>query len=316
MKKALVAGAQGERVAHRQGHDRRGLQGDGFAQASVRRARSVATKLKILDHLEEWLIAFLIGAATLLIFVAVAAPLRRRRSDPGRAGRAAQDRPVVGAGALHLHVRVDGEVRRRLRRAHRHPRRRRRHDQPAAAATRDGSTCCSACSPARSSPASSARWAPTFVWDIAHTDSVSPDLEVPKWIVYLCIPLGSYLMCFRFLQVAWSFLRTGELPHHDVAHVEGIEAEDLNLRRCRTSPGRCQPGRPVMSAAAPGCRLPDRAGRRCCRSSSSGCPWGSSSRASKSRTPGSSSRSCSASCSPACRSRSRSASRCSPTSSR
>jgi hypothetical protein len=37
-----------------------------------------------------------------------------------------------------------------------------------------------------------------FVWDIAHTSSVSPDLEVPKWIVYLCIPLGSYLMCFRF----------------------------------------------------------------------------------------------------------------------
>ncbi len=69
----------------------------------------------------------------------------------------------------------------------------------------------------------------TFVWDIAHTDSVSPDLELPKWIAYLCIPLGSYLMCFRFLQVAWSFARTGELPHHDVAHVEGIEAvEDIN----------------------------------------------------------------------------------------
>jgi C4-dicarboxylate transporter DctQ subunit len=70
----------------------------------------------------------------------------------------------------------------------------------------------------------------TFVWDIAHTDSVSPDLEVPKWIVYMCIPLGSYLMCFRFLQVAWSFARTGELPHHDVAHVEGIEeVEDMNV---------------------------------------------------------------------------------------
>jgi C4-dicarboxylate transporter DctQ subunit len=67
-----------------------------------------------------------------------------------------------------------------------------------------------------------------FVWDVGHTDSVSPDLELPKWIVYLCIPLGSYLMCFRFLQVAWSFARTGELPHHDVAHVEGIgEAETL-----------------------------------------------------------------------------------------
>ena len=64
----------------------------------------------------------------------------------------------------------------------------------------------------------------TFVWDIGHTDSVSPDLEVPKWIVYMCIPLGSYLMCFRFLQVAWAFFRTGELPHHDVAHVEGIDA--------------------------------------------------------------------------------------------
>jgi C4-dicarboxylate transporter DctQ subunit len=63
----------------------------------------------------------------------------------------------------------------------------------------------------------------SFVWNIAHTDSVSPDLELPKWIVYLCIPLGSYLMCFRFLQVAWSFHKTGELPHHDHGHVEGLE---------------------------------------------------------------------------------------------
>jgi C4-dicarboxylate transporter DctQ subunit len=62
----------------------------------------------------------------------------------------------------------------------------------------------------------------SFTWDIAHTDSVSPDLELPKWIVYLCIPLGSYLMCFRFLQVAVAFWRTGDLPRHDVAHVEGL----------------------------------------------------------------------------------------------
>jgi C4-dicarboxylate transporter DctQ subunit len=55
---------------------------------------------------------------------------------------------------------------------------------------------------------------------------VSPDLELPKWIVYLCIPAGSYLMCFRFLQVALAFARTGQLPHHDVAHVEGLE--DIN----------------------------------------------------------------------------------------
>ena len=67
-----------------------------------------------------------------------------------------------------------------------------------------------------------------FTWEIAQTSSTSPDLEIPKWIVYLCIPLGSYLMCFRFLQVAWHFAKTGELPKHDVAHVEGIETVDLN----------------------------------------------------------------------------------------
>jgi len=31
-------------------------------------------------------------------------------------------------------------------------------------------------------------------------------------------------MCFRFLQVAVAFWRTGDLPRHDVAHVEGIDA--------------------------------------------------------------------------------------------
>ena len=43
----------------------------------------------------------------------------------------------------------------------------------------------------------------------------TPDLEAPTWIVYSAVPLGSYLMCFRFLQVTRAFLRTGELPHHD-----------------------------------------------------------------------------------------------------
>ena len=62
-----------------------------------------------------------------------------------------------------------------------------------------------------------------FVWEMAHTDQVSADMEVPMWIVYLAVPLGSYLMCFRFLQVTWSFVRTGQLPHHDHGHVEGIE---------------------------------------------------------------------------------------------
>src|ERR1700681_151582 len=62
-----------------------------------------------------------------------------------------------------------------------------------------------------------------YVWAIGHTDQVSADLELPLCIVYLCIPFGSYLMWFRFLQVAWSFYKTGELPHHDHGHVEGLE---------------------------------------------------------------------------------------------
>jgi len=53
----------------------------------------------------------------------------------------------------------------------------------------------------------------------------TPDLEWPTWMVYCAIPFGSSLMCFRFLQVAVSFFRTGELPHHDHGHVEGLEDE-------------------------------------------------------------------------------------------
>jgi C4-dicarboxylate transporter DctQ subunit len=65
-----------------------------------------------------------------------------------------------------------------------------------------------------------------FVYELFSTDQVSPDLELPRWIVFLCVPLGSYLMCFRFLQVAWSFWRTGTLPHHDETKVEGIEIDE------------------------------------------------------------------------------------------
>jgi C4-dicarboxylate transporter DctQ subunit len=65
----------------------------------------------------------------------------------------------------------------------------------------------------------------SFVYGLSHTDQTSPDLELPSWIVYLCIPLGSYLMCFRFLQVAFSYWRGGELPHHDHTHVEGIDVD-------------------------------------------------------------------------------------------
>jgi hypothetical protein len=34
-------------------------------------------------------------------------------------------------------------------------------------------------------------------------------------------------MSFRFLQVAWAFYRTGELPKHDEAKVEGVVIPDI-----------------------------------------------------------------------------------------
>jgi C4-dicarboxylate transporter DctQ subunit len=184
--------------------------------------------VKILDHLEEWLIAFLMGAATLLIFVAVVHryiagwPIPLVQDAFLKVDLSwAQDLCIykfvwmAKFGAAYgvrtgIHVGVDVMI-------NRLPPELRRYYVLfglLAGALFTGVV---------------GTLGATFTWDIAHTDSVSPDLEVPKWIVYLCIPLGSYLMCFRFLQVAWSFWRTGELPHHDVAHVEGIEAEDLNL---------------------------------------------------------------------------------------
>jgi len=183
---------------------------------------------RFLDHLEEWIITFLIGAATTIIFAAVV-----HRYATGIATGAVQDALLkidlgwaqelciymfvwmAKFGAAYgvrtgIHVGVDVMINRLPGR------------------TRKAYVLFGLMAGALFTGIVGTLGA-TFVWDIAHTSSVSPDLEVPKWIVYLCIPLGSYLMCFRFLQVAWHFAKTGELPHHDVAHVEGIEdIEDIN----------------------------------------------------------------------------------------
>ena len=82
-----------------------------------------------------------------------------------------------------------------------------------------------------------------FVFELMGTDQVSPDLEMPRWIVFSALPLGSYLMCFRFLQVAWTFWRTGELPHHDETHVEGID-----VRRARVGARRPRDDRGLSSS--------------------------------------------------------------------
>ena len=178
--------------------------------------------LKLLDHLEEWLIAILMGAATILIFVAVV-----HRYAAGVAIPGVQDALIkidlswaqelciymfvwmAKFGAAYgvrtgIHVGVDVMINR------------------LPPDTRKLYVLFGLLAGALFTGIVGTLGA-TFTWDIGHTDSVSPDLELPKWIVYLCIPLGSYLMCFRFLQVAYIFWRTGDLPRHDVAHVEGIE---------------------------------------------------------------------------------------------
>ncbi|MBV1701691.1 MAG: TRAP transporter small permease [Hyphomicrobiales bacterium] len=66
-----------------------------------------------------------------------------------------------------------------------------------------------------------------FVIHMWQTGETSNDLEAPMWFVYLAIPCGTSLMCFRFLQVAYTFSKTGELPHTDESHVEGLEEASL-----------------------------------------------------------------------------------------
>lgn len=181
--------------------------------------------MKFLDHLEEWLITFLMGAATLVIFVSVV-------------HRYASGIPVLQDSLLKINMSWAQEIciymfvwMAKF---------------GAAYGVRTGIHVGVDVLINRLADKSRAKFiifgllagalftgivgtlGAKFVWDIAHTDQVSSDLELPMWIVYLAVPLGSGLMCFRFLQVAWGFLKTGELPHHDHAHVDGLD-EDVNL---------------------------------------------------------------------------------------
>ena len=179
--------------------------------------------MKALDHLEEWLIAFLMGAATVVIFVAVV-----HRYASGIPWPAFQDWLLTinlswaqelciylfiwmaKFGAAYgvrtgIHVGVDVLINRLP-------------EKPRAGFVLFGLACGALFTGIVGTLGAK------FVWEIAHTDQVSPDLELPMWLVFLAIPLGSYLMCFRFLQVAAWFWKTGKLPHHDVSHVEGLES--------------------------------------------------------------------------------------------
>ena len=177
--------------------------------------------MKFLDHLEEWLIASLMGAATLIIFIAVLHRYASGLAIPGvqdwllRLNTSwAQELTIylfvwmAKFGAAYgvrtgIHVGVDVLVN-RLNERHRR--------QFILFGLLAGATFTGVI----------AALGADFVYELSDTSSTSEVLEIPIWIVYLAIPLGSSLMCFRFLQVAWVFARGGELPVHDHSHVEGL----------------------------------------------------------------------------------------------
>ncbi len=199
--------------------------------------------IKYLDHLEEWIITFLIGAATLIIFVAVVHRYASGLPIPGLQDWLltinmswAQELCIymfvwmAKFGAAYgvrtgIHVGVDVLI-------NRLPEKWCKTSVLIGLFSGAFFTCIIAVLGAR------------FVWENGmhyavfnkfgmvlgdlYEGPITPDLEWPTWIVYMAIPLGSSLMCFRFLQVAWSFARTGELPKHDHTHVEGLEEEIVN----------------------------------------------------------------------------------------
>ena len=196
--------------------------------------------MKVLDHLEEWLIAFLMGGATLIIFVAVMHRYLSGVAIPGLQDWLisldlswAQELCIImfvwmaKFGAAYgvrtgIHVGVDVLINRL------NPTLRARFVVFGllAGALFTGIV---------------ATFGAIFVWenglhyalysrlglDVSALSEgpTTPDLEWATWTVYSAIPLGSSLMCFRFLQVAYRFVKTGDLPRHDHGHVDGIEDE-------------------------------------------------------------------------------------------
>ncbi len=203
--------------------------------------------MKFLDHLEEWFITFLMGGATLIVFFAVLHRYAAGFAIPGVQDWLltinmtwAQELTIImfvwmaKFGAAYgvrtgIHVGVDVLIN-RLSDANRS---KFIIFGLAAGAVFTGIV---------------AYLGSHFVWENgAHYSfykffgmpiddliegPTTPDLEWPTWIVYSAIPLGTSLMCFRFLQVLVGFVRTGELPHHDHGHVDGLDeepaAQDIN----------------------------------------------------------------------------------------
>jgi C4-dicarboxylate transporter, DctQ subunit len=194
--------------------------------------------MKVLDHLEEWLITFLMGGATVIIFAAVIHRYATGFDVPGLQDWLlqvnmgwAQELCIImfvwmaKFGAAYgvrtgIHVGVDVLINRLSDQAR-------------------GKTIVFGLLAGALFTGIVGTLGAQFVWENGahysfykflgieapdlYEGPTTPDLEWPTWIVYSAIPLGSYLMCFRFLQVTVSFIRTGSLPHHDHGHVDGLE---------------------------------------------------------------------------------------------
>ena len=196
--------------------------------------------MKFLDHLEEWIVTFLMGAATLIIFVAVMHRYAAGLSIPGVQDWLlsinltwAQELTIImfvwmaKFGAAYgvrtgIHVGVDVIINRLDDRM-------RAKFIVFGLAAGALFTFIVAILGGRFVWENGAHHAFLQLFGMPLGDipegPTTPDLEWPTWMVYSAIPLGTSLMCFRFLQVMVGFIKTGELPHHDHGHVDGLEDE-------------------------------------------------------------------------------------------
>ena len=200
--------------------------------------------MKLLDHLEEWLVTFMIGAATLMIFLAVLHRYAAGVPIPGVQDWFlaldfgwAQELCIImfvwmaKFGAAYgvrtgIHVGVDVMINRL------NPKWRVRFILL-------GLSCGAFFTGLVGAFGASFVWQNGMHYATFHLLGIdtgdlpqgptTPDLEWPTWAVYSAIPLGTSLMCFRFLQVARNFVRSGQLPHHDHGHVEGLADERAHL---------------------------------------------------------------------------------------
>jgi len=200
--------------------------------------------MKFLNHLEEWLITFLMGGATVIVFIAVV-----HRYAAGWPIPVVQDWLLTlnfgwtqelciimfvwmaKFGAAYgvrtgIHVGVDVLINQMGKRTR-------------------GKFIIFGLASGATFTAIVATLGGSFIWEngmhyaiysmlgfdtgVLPQGPTTPDLEWPTWAVYSAVPFGSTLMCFRFLQVMVSFIKTGELPHHDHGHVDGITEEAIPL---------------------------------------------------------------------------------------